>query len=379
MAEKRIIGFGSDTLILSGRGYIPAAEISPGDSVMGRDGGFHIVTRTAKADGHLYHVEATSSAGLDLSGSAKLLVRLKDKYLSAGEKASYRYISVAELAKMHDEDLPEYKRYLVGVPISGKPSYPEWGGVYIDRGIGPKHEKRIDVTDPSLWYLVGAYLKAGNLVKNYRAKGTRLPYEGIHVIKPIGWDESILQLLPSTLNVNVVRNSSKNTDTLYIGGCELASFMKDFGARFKDKIVPGSVFLLPPDFCRYLITGFMGKADVNLDEYRVPKKSCRITISNKRVALSLAHILMRGFGISCHFNTAKVCTTRTINGRTFTMGDFYYVDFSLVNVNKIQSFIEDGIMWYPIKSITEMEKGKVISITAGEGGAVVASEMVVLP
>lgn len=368
-------GFGGNTLILSSSGYRKAEDIIPCDSVMGRDGLFHEVVSTSEKTGKLYSIRAFSSSSFEATGNMKLLVRLRNSYITRKSASDYRYITVGDLLREED-GVPLYKKYLVALPISTAFGYLEWQGVYIDRGIGPKLEKKLDVTDDRLWYLVGIFLKSGNIQKNYRKGPTVLPYSGLYITSQAGKAESVIRLIPPTFHCTISERSSKNTDRIDIANSELAMFMKDFGNKLSEKTCPAFVYSLPTSACRAIIAGFFRANDNDLSEYREKGRECRMTVSNPGLALSLCYLVLKGFCIPCTVYRVKASATRTIGERTFTMGDFYQIDFKLSPTGTPQALFERGFYWHPLRLIEPMGQGKVISISTEDGNGIIGAGMV---
>lgn len=368
-------GFGGNTLILSSNGYRKAEDIIPGDSVMGRDGLFHEVVSTSEKDGDLYSIRAFSSFSFEATGNMKLLVRLRNRYITRKNTADYRYLTVGELLK-EEEEVPLYKKYLVALPISTAFGYPEWQGVYIDRGIGPKLEKKLDVSDDRLWYLVGIFLKSGNIQKNYRKGPTVLPYSGLYITCQAGKAESVIRLIPPTFHCTISERSSKNTDRIDIASAELAMFIKDFGNKLSEKTIPGAIYSLPTSACRAIIAGFLRASDNELSEYREKGRECRMTVSNSGLSMSLCYMVLKGFGVPCTVYRVKASATRTIGDRTFTMGDFYQLDFKLSPTGTPQALFERGYYWHPLRLIEPIGQGKAISISTEDGNGIIGAGMV---
>lgn len=368
-------GFGGNTLILSSSGYRKAEDIIPGDSVMGRDGLFHEVVSTSESEAELYSIRAFSSSTFEATGNMKLLVRLRNSYITRKSTSDYRYITVGDLLREED-GVPLYKKYLVALPISTAFGYPAWQGVYIDRGIGPRLEKKLDVTDDRLWYLVGIFLKSGNIQKNYRKGATTLPYTGLYITSQLGKAESVINQIPPSYHCTISERSSKNTDRIDIANSELAMFMKDFGNKLSEKTCPAFVYSLPTSACRAIIAGFFRASDNDLSEYREKGRECRMTVSNPGLALSLCYLVIKGFGVPCTVYRVKASATRTIGDRTFTMGDFYQIDFKLSPTGTPQALFERGYYWHPLRLIEPMGQGKAISISTEDGNGIIGAGMV---
>ena len=370
-------GFGENTLIFTSQGYMKASEIAPGDFVIGSDGSLHEVVSSSEHEDKLYSIQAYSTVSFEATASTKLLVRLRDRYATRDSRPEYQVMTIKELMK-EEKEKPLYKKYLVALPIALKNEYPEWSGVYIKRAYDPMLEKTLDVYDDRLWYLVGLFLKSGNISKNCRNGDLALPYISITITVPLGIAAEISARIPEYLNCSVKEQYSKNNDRISIGNAELAMFMSAFGNKRNEKSVPAAVYNLPSSACRAIIAGFFRASDSELSEFRGKDRRCRMTVTNPGLAMSLSYIVMKGFGIPCCVNRVKANRTRSIGDRTFTMGDFYNVDFYLLPLRSHHEIFEGGYFWYPIRNIEKSGNGKSISLDIDGDESIISAGMTLI-
>lgn len=132
---------------------------------------------------------------------------------------------------------------------------------------------------------------------------------------------------------------------------ELVEFIENnnFGMSAKSKRIPQFILDLPLDKLECFFDGYMsGDGCVVKDKYQA-------TTISKDLALALHQIVQKLYRVGCRIYHDERPSTHTICGREVNQNDTYMIRFMKTSV-KCSWFIENDIVWYPVKKIIATDK-----------------------
>lgn len=342
-----------DTLILSDRGLVPIAEITPGDMVMSHDGALHMVTDVFnQGEKYVYHILGYGFDGLKATGNHRFFIRRKEvKYLHRGVVKRFlppEWISVEEMKSM-----PSGTVYF-GNRINEDDVVPEWNG--IDVYTNKYNKKRVcnlDMQDETLWYLAGRYIGDGWLRRQYKSGSNRAPYSGIVICcgkhKAEDFEKKI------TGRFTYVKTEERTVYKYIFSGVELAAFISQFGTGASEKCLPYFVHRLPVSLLKKFLDGYMD-SDGCIVNNRI-----QFTTVSRKLAYDIASVMEKMYRRPCQIYKTHVKEKKVIKGRVVNQRDSYLVRCVLEN-ERYSAFYEDGYIWYPIRKIIPSGKAQVFDI-----------------
>lgn len=191
----------------------------------------------------------------------------------------------------------------LGVPVNRESEIPLWTGA-------------LDISKPRLWYVVGRWLADGTTCKqhenkqSYRAVAIRCRPQEVRKLKA-----AFDVFLPYTFSAG----------TFVFASAEFSRFMKAFRKGF-----PGFVFDLPVPLLSSLLMGYADASGQPAD------KSICLETKSPELALGLAQIFQKVRREPAHLSAS----------------DGKYV----VRFPPRRKASEDGILWFPIKSVKKLGK-----------------------
>ena len=281
-----------------------------------------------------------------------------------GEKPFW--ISVRELLNPDGDGIPRYQSLLIGHAVPQKNAYPKWNGIYVNRGLGPRLEKTLDITSPSLWYLVGLYMKSGLVSRNTCTGATAVPYKRLSFSVPVTKADEIEEALSSAYSPKrKPRNQNSEVISFELYGGELCMFLSRFGQKMKLRTVPADTFRLPSALLQNLVAGFMQLPPSAL--YDNTEGERQIVVTKASLALSLLLIIEKATGIVPYISTRDVSIKRIFGDRVVEMSDYHTIRFCLAPRRSPSHYIADGYSWSAIRSITTSKPKEMYRIIGTEG------------
>lgn len=220
-------------------------------------------------------------------------------------------------------------------------------GNYIGSHINTNCDNKFNLSDEMCWIL-GRYVADGHIRKTKR-KGRQDSYQYQCVLsignKKIDELRDIVKqhhysCYPHSRSVHRVVFSSMN----------LVNFIEEqhFGKRASEKVIPQFILDLPKSKLKAFLDGYIAG-----DGCKIGKMTCITTIS-RNLAMLLCMAIQKVYNVGCGIYYAKMPPKHIIEGRVVNQSDTYIVRFS-TRASKHNWFVENDIVWYPVKKIIDLD------------------------
>ena len=243
-------------------------------------------------------------------------------------------------------------------------------GYYIGSHINNESINDFNLSNEDCWIL-GRYVADGHIRKEKR-KG-RIDSYHYQCILSIGNNK-----------VNELKEIVKehhfscfpHTDSVYrvvFSSMELVNFIIDngFGQDAESKKIPQFILNLPVDKLQSFLDGYMSG-----DGCEIEGKYQATTVS-KELAMSLCLAIQKVYRVGCRIYFDERPDKHEIQGRIVNQKDTYMIRF-MKESQKQAWFIEDNIVWYPVKEITDLNKQEdVYNIEVEEDHTYTVNNMIV--
>ena len=335
----RSIGIKEDTFVLTPSGYRKAGDLEVGDEVITSDYEETGIVSSVKEKGRLYSIDTKCTVRFVVSGNSE--VYTMDRITGAT-----RWVQVKELMGLTGEDA-EY--ILLGSPLNKRSDVFPWDGIEKSDGYYMRHVKDLDTEDEAFWYLVGAYIRAGNVNRKNTRTGTKYKTTTLYL------DDKRFEAIKPAIAEKMKYSSEVvlNRNKLTFSGAELALFLSAFGFQFDNRVIPAKVFSIDKSFATALLEGYLGLPFGPLVEGEI----LRTSAVNTSLILSLSHIIEKVTGTVPRIDTVTDNGTRKFGNREVQMNDYHAVRFDTSPYRNTKSFIEGGISWETLKGV-EMSEGR---------------------
>ncbi len=231
-----------------------------------------------------------------------------------------------------------------------KTSYPEKiklkdikKGYYLGSHINKKEDNKFNLSDEDCWIL-GRYVADGHIRKEKRKERKNSYY--YQCILSIGDDKiEKLKHIVKTRHYSCYKHT-KSTYRVVFSSMELVNFIieHNFGIGAENKFIPNFILDLPVDKLKWFLNGYMDGDGCKINNVY------QATTISKELAMSLSLAVQKVYNVGCCIYYDKRPNTHIIESRTVRQKDTYMVRFK-TNDSKHSWFIEDDIVWYPIKKI----------------------------
>lgn len=243
-------------------------------------------------------------------------------------------------------------------------------GYYIGSHINNESINDFNLSNEDCWIL-GRYVADGHIRKEKR-KG-RIDSYHYQCILSIGNNkvnelkeivkEHNFSCFPHTESVHRVVFSSMG----------LVNFIIDngFGHDAESKKIPQFILNLPVDKLQSFLDGYMSGDGCEIDgKYQA-------TTVSKELAMSLCLAIQKVYRVGCRIYFDERPDKCEIQGRVVNQKDTYMIRF-MKESQKQAWFIENNIVWYPVKEITDLNKQEdVYNIEVKEDHTYTANNMIV--
>ena len=243
-------------------------------------------------------------------------------------------------------------------------------GYYIGSHINNESINDFNLSNEDCWIL-GRYVADGHIRKEKR-KG-RIDSYHYQCILSIGNNK-----------VNELKEIVKehhfscfpHTESVYrvvFSSMELVNFIIDngFGQDAESKKIPQFILNLPVDKLQSFLDGYMSG-----DGCEIEGKYQATTVS-KELAMSLCLAIQKVYRVGCRIYFDERPDKHEIQGRIVNQKDTYMIRF-MKESQKQAWFIEDNIVWYPVKEITDLNKQEdVYNIEVEEDHTYTVNNMIV--
>lgn len=224
-------------------------------------------------------------------------------------------------------------------------------GNYIGSIINTECNNKYNLTNEQCWIL-GRYVADGHI--RYKKRNGRKNSYCYNVILSIG-DAKVEDVKKHIKSYNFsCYPHTKSTHRVVISSKELTEFIKDnnFGTNALTKSIPRFILDLPIDKLKSFLDGYMSGDGCEIKNSGLYSAT---TIS-KKLAMSLCLAVQKVYRVGCRIYYSKRPKTYEIDGRAVNQHDTYIVRFYKDGSRKHLWFIENDIVWYPVKSVEKTNR-----------------------
>lgn len=350
--------FTEDTLVLADTGFKKIKDIRVGDRVITHTNTYQNVTDIGRKETDNIRVIRTSASyEIETTDEHPFYVRKNYRKYNSSKRGWDRIIESPEWIEAKDLE----KNWLVGHAINQEAIIPEWGGAeYISRNqFGEFPSAKVNELDSFMsnkdfWWIIGRYIGDGwyRYSESNNDNNSRYQFTLCCAKDELSEITTVLDRLGDTFNYYISEDTS--TYKVLIYKKELVEFVSQFGRYAHGKRLNNTIIDLPKPLLECFLQGYFS-ADGNL---YINKAG---TVS--QVADSVSEELLYGIGqcilkvYETPFSIAKYKRPKTcvIEGRTVNQRDAWKIQYTL-NPQRRHSFVEDGILWSPIKEIRTEER-----------------------
>lgn len=243
-------------------------------------------------------------------------------------------------------------------------------GYYIGSHINNESKNYFNLSDEDCWIL-GRYVADGHIRKEKRKD--RVDSYHYQCILSIGNNK--INKLKEIVKENHF-SCYPHTESVYrvvFSSMELVDFIinNGFGRNAETKKIPQFVLNLPVDKLRSFLDGYMSGDGCEIDgKYQA-------TTVSKELAMSLCLAIQKVYRVGCRIYFDERPDKHKIQGRIVNQKDTYMIRF-MKGSQKQAWFIEDNIVWYPVKEIAVLNKQEdVYNIEVEEDHTYTANNMIV--
>lgn len=329
--------FAEGTLILSDRGYVPIETIHIGDSVLTHQGRWRNVTNTMVREGaKLRRIRGQGIPNLVVTGEHPFY----------GRKKVQRWNEKRKLSE------------------------PEWieaenmQGCYASQVLPPTSD---DGHTSEFWWLVGRCLADGWIVDRKSRKDA-----GKVVVCCNKSEAEMLDKRIRDAGFNPCRSEERTVTKFHITRNSFYKLFRSFGRHAYGKRIPRIALELDSIKSKALVDGYFS-GDGYRDD-RGKNKSIRATTVSKSLALGIALLAQRAYGIVAYVREYKGKPTTTIEGRTVNQKTQYFV--SIPERNR-SAFVDGKYGWKLVRMSEPFGVGRVYNISVEEDESYVADGAIV--
>lgn len=351
-----------DTLVLTQNGYERIDTIQTGTMVLSNDGFYHKVLNNFKQGiKTTYSIKGMCFDEIRATRNHMFYVRKKKMVYNSKNRKVERvfsepeFVSVEKLMSFDENGIPNYKNYYLSCTYSHSNNNFVWNGVEININQFKKTIKNtLNTKDENLWYIVGRWLGDGWFSK--RKGKNRKNKSGIVICCSKKEREELELKIPDYFKYTV--KEERTVCKFFFRSVELAAFLENFGEYSYGKKIPGFVFDLDERLLKQMLKGYFDS-----DGCFKEKQGIKSYISVGRELL---------YGISqCELKVEKkpvgIYKIKTkelsdIEGRIVKNRQEYQLSVKTNSKKQTHSFVEDDILWYPIKSIEKYGNEEVYDI-----------------
>lgn len=221
-------------------------------------------------------------------------------------------------------------------------------GYYLGSHINKIEDNIFDLSDEDCWIL-GRYVADGHVRKGKRKdRKNSFQYQCVLSIGDNKVDE--LKSIIKTRHYNCYPHT-ESTHRVVFSSMELVNFIIEhgFGMGAENKVIPNLILDLPISKLKWFLNGYMAGDGCEIcDIYQA-------TTVSKELAMSLCLAIQKVYRVGCCVYHDERPNTCIIEGRTVNQKDTYMIRFRK-NLQKHLWFVEDDIVWYPIRKIKKTDK-----------------------
>lgn len=331
--------FASGTMVLTAEGYRPIETVVEGDLVLTHLGRWRPVTRVMRR---------WAPSTVVVRGQGFPDVRTTEEHpfwarerLGGTRAAGRSVVAFGEPRWVAAGDLKPSRTYASQV----LPREPSDGIELVD-------------ASPDLWWVVGRYLADGWLIS--RPKGRVVICAGRGEADLV--EERIRRVFPCT------RSEERTVVKFHVTRQGFHDWLLAFGRGASGKRVPGWVFSLPPDLARALLDGYRSGDGSDW------QGGWRATTVSRALALSIALLAQRAYGVVASIHQVRVPERTVIEGREVRQRTRYQV---VVPPRNRTAFVSGDHGWKRVREVRDAGPATVYNLAVEEDESYVADGCVV--
>ena len=243
-------------------------------------------------------------------------------------------------------------------------------GYYIGSHINHESKNDFHLSDEDCWIL-GRYVADGHIRKEKR-KGSIHSYHYQCVLSIGNHKADKLKQMIKEHHYSCYPHT-ESVHRVVFSSMELVNFIIDngFGRNAESKRIPPFILDLPVDKLQSFLDGYMAGDGCEIGGI------CQATTVSQELAMSLCLAIQKVYRVGCRIYFDERPDKCEIQGRIENQKDTYMIRF-MRESQKQAWFIEDNIVWYPVKEIADLNKqADVYNIEVEEDHTYTANNMIV--
>ena len=330
----------ADSLVCTDKGYKKIVDLVEGDSVLSHDGKFHSVEALMyQGVKPTYKIKTSGMLEVNATDNHKFYVRKK---IVNGNKRTYtepEWKTVGEI--MSDKD----GTYMFCSPINTIEEIPVWNGIKVwENQFNQKTVNELDMSDTTLWYLLGRFVGDGWVRKQWKTGDKRALYSGIVICCTKTETDALKTIIGDKYSYTISHETT--TDRFHFTNTELGYFASQFGEGANGKVIPGFVLNLPKEQLKEFIKGYEDSDGCVKDGIHM------ITSINQKLLYGISHCIEKVYNVPCKIRQTHRASKRLIDGRMCNNRDCYRLEYRNYS-SRSKHLVEKNCIWYPISSIIE--------------------------
>ena len=338
--------FVAGTLIHTKRGFLPIESVEVGDFALTHLGRWRRVTAVMSRTGaSLREIRGTGFLDTITTDEHPYYTRQVVRKWNTDKKRNERIFSQPEWISAKELDGCYYDK--------------NGAGFFVGHVLPPEEA---DDHSADFWWLVGRYLADGWRVQRKGRENGRV------VICCRPEKEAALWQGIQAAGYHATRVKCKGILKFHITKGDFYEFLGPFGTYAHGKALTSTAIGLTADKSRAL---YMGWASGDGSQYDGHIKT---TTTSRELALGMALVAHRAFGVVASIYQSSTRTSCTIEGRTYAQRPQFDVD---VNQHNRSSFIEGIYGWKRVRSVESRGIGTVYNISVDEDESYIANGAIV--
>ena len=355
--------FTADTLVLTQEGYKKIVDIQEGDCVLDKNNQYQNVEKwIPQGKKEIWNLSCMGTDGIQTTENHRFWARKKEKQWN-NQLRKYQTI-------YHDSEWVECKNltkdYLIGYAINQENEIPVWDGSIYTRGNEQYKVKKLDLTDPVLWYLAGRYVADGWI---RRRKERNNHISGFTICCGKHKKEHFVDVIQEQYPFSLIEE--KTVYKFQFSNKEFGEFLSQFGEGAENKRIPGFVFSLPVSLLESFLEGYWDADGCVVDHiYKATTISRKLAYG---LGQCIAKVHQTPFRIYKNIGPSKTI----IDEREVNQKDTYQVVFKKDKEKQDHAFYENGIIWFPVRGVENThESQEVYDITVSNSHSFTANGMI---
>ena len=341
------------TMVLTDSGYKAIEDIDTNDKVLTHTNTYQrVVIPMVKPTNKLVEINCMQSNPIKCTLNHPFYVRKRNwkydtnvRYTSSksiGKEKKIRYFTDPEWVEAKDLS----KDYYVGVAINKEEKLPVWNGIDLTWNDRNRTEHRNILSNcfskNEFWWIIGRFIGDGWVRTDKNSYGITIccdkseTNEIINKLDLLQWNYCVVE----ERTVNKIQISFK----------EIAAYCEQFGNSAANKHLTGDIINLPIYLLKSFLDGYF-----SADGCYTKEKLYQATSVSKELIYGIGQCIAKAYKRPFRVYKNKRKPTHVIEDRIVNQKDTYIVSFKMSEHKQDKAFYENGYIWCPIKSITELD------------------------